>query len=247
MQPQIDQVTALLQKAPPANPGDYTSPEEFAADLLRVLAEQKGFQARDEELANMVTHLVRRRDWYEKAVLCDFHILQSGAEDVNMELLRLWATQALTFSHTGCMPSYNALLAIGYTWLEAYEHVHSEGTGRPRYEIFPSDEIPCPESRPSPPPPPIVAFFLRKEVPDVRGELQAYVRQLERLVERDADIRKTYVRYLAECHEPDMLPYHMNTIGHTYRENTEEQWREMAARHISQHNFFLAEFEAFRA
>ena len=243
----IDEITALLQNAPQANPGDYTSLEEFAGDLLRVLAEKNGLQAQDEELANMVTHLVRRQQWYEKAVLCDFHIL-NGAGDVNMDLLRAWAAQALVFRNTGHIPSYNALLAIGYTWLEAYEHAQKERGGRPQYKIFLSEGIPCPESRPSPPPPRLISFFADRDVPHTKEELQIYLQQLEELVGKgEANIMQMYFCYLAECHEPDMLPYHMNTIGHTYRENTEEQWREMAARHISQHNFFLAEFEAFRA
>lgn len=242
---QIDKVVALLENAPRAQPSDYTSLGEFAAVLLQTLAEQAERGTPDDELLQVVGGMVRRSEWYENAVLCDLRIIHRE-HAVCMQFLRNWKMQA--YAWNGNMPPYRSLLAVTYRWLAVYEDVDAEEGDRAEYTMFPWGGIPRPnpDERLKPPPPRWIAFFLRREPPEEREALEAYLVQLSALMgERRIHPKREYYDYYMACHCPELQRQYLHLLGDMHREDTPARRRRVAMRHIHWHRLFREAFQQF--
>jgi len=233
MIPTAARLRNCMAELPLAGPGDYRSHQEFAECLFPLLAGAREEGIPEEGLSVRISGLIRRREWYEEAVLRDLRILDAEGR-FRAPFLRAWALQAGTLERC---PPYNVLRSIALAW---------EADGSGRFMLFLPGTLPEAGDGAALPVPKWVQVL---ETPLPEGK-EALLRHLTALCvvlgEHPSDLALAYYQSFMEREEPELLTYNLPMLRDMHREESAEEREERIegyARALEQHRHSYGEIK----
>lgn len=225
-------LSAYIDSLPLARPGDFRSHGQFAGVVLRELATLRGQDCSNDDLDRIVLGLIRRRDWYEYAVLYDLGIAD-GKGRMNPFCLRAWFAQAGVLK--GSRIPYNGLLTIAYTW---------QAAGDEGFRLFMPAEVAGVSARPQPPMP----RWMKLVSDDPADDDDDFREQILKLCCSCPDptmFEVLHFDYTMACREPDLQLSRLPLLRDQYRDETVTGKEARVERYVAVVDEWVEEYERF--
>ena len=233
MIPTIDRIRSCMNKLSLAGLDDFQSHQEFTQSLWEFLSEEENSETTPKELAQDIQGLIRRKEWYEGAVLRSLHIVDADGR-FNEQYIRAWTAQMTMLN--SC-PAYDVLCHIAATW---------EADESGNFQFFLQETLPVEGDYSSLSVPKWVQLLFLP-FPQKKGECITHLTKLfEVLEEMGSGLTLAYYQYFMERKEPELLSYNLPMLRDMHREESEEECEERISKYselLDEYNQFLQQMQ----